>query len=182
MGWRKGWCWPALARLCLSVVALGVDPGLATTGYAFVAEAEDGALSALAFGVIQTAQSEALPARLSELSDQLAALIQQWQPSEAAVESLFFATNARTAMSVGQARGVVLLTVHRAHVPVFEYTPLQVKQAVSGYGKADKRQMQTMVRLLLGLERAPTPDDAADALAVAIAHLRLRRWQNPASL
>ncbi|MCS6772868.1 MAG: crossover junction endodeoxyribonuclease RuvC [Thermoflexales bacterium] len=163
------------------MIALGVDPGLATTGYAFVAEATDGTLTALAYGVITTPQAASLPARLGDLNAQLSALIARWKPNEAAIESLFFATNARTAMSVGQARGVVLLTVYQARLPLFEYTPLQVKQAVSGYGKADKRQMQEMVRLLLRLDQAPKPDDAADALAVAVTHLHLRRWAGAAS-
>lgn len=158
------------------MIAIGIDPGIATTGYGIVREEADGRLTALAHGVIETSKSELLPRRLQALYRQLGALIEAWQPQEAAVEALFFATNAKTAMIVGQARGVVLLTLCNAHVAVHEYTPLQVKQAVSGYGQADKRQMQEMVRVLLGLPSVPRPDDAADALAIAITHLQNRRW------
>lgn len=158
------------------MIAIGIDPGIATTGYGIVREEADGRLIALAHGVIETSKSEPLPRRLQVLHEQLSTLIGMWQPREAAVEELFFATNAKTAMIVGQARGVVLLTLCNAQIPVHEYTPLQVKQAISGYGQADKRQMQEMVRLLLGLTSVPRPDDAADALAIAITHLQNRRW------
>lgn len=159
-----------------AVIVLGVDPGLATSGYGVVHERRDGSLEALTYGVIETPKGEPLAQRLAALHKQLQALIAAWQPDAAAIEALFFATNARTAMSVGQARGVVLLTLHQAGLPIAEYTPLQVKQAVSGYGQADKQQVQRMVQLLLGLPSIPQPDDAADALAVAITHLHHRRW------
>ncbi|GIV85196.1 MAG: crossover junction endodeoxyribonuclease RuvC [Candidatus Roseilinea sp.] len=158
------------------MITLGIDPGIATTGYGIVREEADGRLVALAHGAIETPKGEALPRRLQMLQRQLEALIAAWQPEEAAVEELFFATNAKTAMIVGQARGVVLLTLCNAQIEVHEYTPLQVKQAVSGYGQADKRQMKEMVRLLLGLPAIPQPDDAADALAIAVTHLQSRRW------
>ena len=106
---------------------------------------------------------------------QLRALVMEWKPDEVAVEELFFATNAKTAIVVGEARGVILLTLFEAGVPISEYTPLQVKQAVSGYGAADKKQMQEMVRMLLRLAKIPKPDDAADALAIAVTHLQSRR-------
>ncbi|BCX05156.1 MAG: crossover junction endodeoxyribonuclease RuvC [Candidatus Roseilinea sp.] len=158
------------------MIAIGIDPGIATTGYGVVREEADGRLTALTHGVIETPKGESLPRRLQMLQQQLDALITTWQPQEAAVEELFFATNAKTAMIVGQARGVVLLTLCNAQIEVHEYTPLQVKQAISGYGQADKRQMQEMVRLLLNLPAIPRPDDAADALAIAVTHLQSRKW------
>lgn len=153
------------------MVALGIDPGLATTGFGIVRESEAGDLTALAWGVIETPKTEALPRRLVSLRQQLIRLIEQWRPTACAVEALFFASNARTAMAVGQARGVALMTLCEAGLTIGEYTPLQVKQAVAGYGQADKKQMQAMVRLLLSLDAIPRPDDAADALAVAITHI-----------
>jgi crossover junction endodeoxyribonuclease RuvC len=148
---------------------LGVDPGIAITGYGVVEEAGMD-LKPLAFGAIRTPAGQSLPTRLQLIYRGLRALAAEWQPSAAAVEEIFFSSNARTAMSVGQARGVVLLALADAGLDVAEYTPLEVKQAVTGYGGADKAQMQEMVRLLLNLPEIPRPDDAADALAVAICH------------
>ena len=156
------------------MLVLGVDPGLATTGYGLVREAEGG-LQAVAYGVVTTSAEDALPERLRQLYRELSALIQKYQPDEGAVEELFFSQNVRTAMSVGQARGVALLALADANLPVTDYTPLTVKQAVSGFGGADKIQMQTTVKMLLRLESLPRPDDAADALAVAICHLHSAR-------
>lgn len=153
---------------------LGVDPGTATTGYGLVEETADG-LRVLAFGVISTPPEQALPQRLQTIYRELVALARRWQPEAAAVEELFFSSNARTAMSVGQARGVALLALADAGLEVAEYSPLAVKQALTGYGKADKHQMQEMTRLLLGLAEIPRPDDAADALAVAVCHLHSAR-------
>ena len=153
---------------------LGIDPGTATTGYGVVEEV-GGDLTSLAFGVIRTPAGQPLPARLQSIYRAVRALATEWQPAAAAVEELFFSSNVRTAMSVGQARGVTLLALADAGLDVAEYTPLTVKQAVTGYGNADKMQMQEMVRLLLRLEKAPRPDDAADALAVAICHLHSAR-------
>lgn len=153
---------------------LGVDPGTATTGYGLVEEDAEG-LRALAFGVISTPPDQALPRRLQTIYRELVALASRWQPDAAVVEELFFSSNARTAMSVGQARGVALLALADAGLEVAEYSPLAVKQALTGYGKADKHQMQEMTRLLLGLEDVPRPDDAADALAVAVCHLHSAR-------
>jgi crossover junction endodeoxyribonuclease RuvC len=157
-------------------IALGIDPGIATTGFGVVREERNGQFALLAHGVIETPKTEPLPRRLQLLNQQLRDLLETWQPSEVAVEELFFATNAKTAMIVGQARGVILLTLQNAGVEIHEYTPLQVKQAVSGYGQADKKQMQEMVRMLLDLPKIPKPDDAADALAIAITHLQSRKW------
>jgi len=153
---------------------LGIDPGTAITGYGVVEDA-DGGLRALAFGVIRTPARQPLPSRLQVIYRGVRALVVEWEPSAASVEELFFSSNARTAMSVGQARGVALLALADAGLDVAEYTPTTIKQAVTGYGGADKAQMQEMVRLLLGLEKTPRPDDAADALAVAICHFNSAR-------
>jgi crossover junction endodeoxyribonuclease RuvC len=153
---------------------LGIDPGTATTGYGVVEE-EGGDLKALAFGVIRTPADQSLPTRLQMIYRATRELATKWEPTAAAVEELFFSRNVRTAMSVGQARGVALLALADAGLSVAEYAPLAIKQAVTGYGGADKAQMQEMVRLLLGLEETPRPDDAADALAVAICHFHSAR-------
>ncbi|HIQ01960.1 MAG TPA: crossover junction endodeoxyribonuclease RuvC [Anaerolineales bacterium] len=155
---------------------LGVDPGTATTGYGVVEEAEEG-LQALAYGVVTTPAGQPLPERLQTIYREIVRLVREWEPDEAAVEELYFSANVRTAMSVGQARGVVLLALADAGLAVAEYSPLAVKQALTGYGRADKRQMQGMVRMLLGLPEVPRPDDAADALAVAVCHLHSARMR-----
>jgi len=161
---------------------LGVDPGTATTGFAVVEETTD-SLRALVYGVVTTPSDQALPQRLQTIHRKVVKLAQDWEPDAAAVEELYFSVNARTAMSVGQARGVILLAMAEAGLPVSEYSPLVIKQALTGYGGADKRQMQEMVRMVLGLSETPRPDDAADALAVAVCHLhsaRLRALENSA--
>ena len=158
------------------MIALGIDPGIATTGYGVVREEKTGQLTALAYGVILTPKTSLLPERLQLLRSELKGLLAEWQPQICAVEELFFASNVKTAITVGQARGVILLTIADAGLPVGEYTPLQVKQAISGYGQADKKQMQEMVRMLLNLRTIPKPDDAADALAIAITHIQMRRY------
>jgi len=150
------------------MITLGVDPGTARLGFGIVRAGEPS--TTLAFGVIETPAGAPMPDRLSALYDGLIALIDKHAPTVLAVEQLFFARNVTNAMTVGQARGVVLLAAARSGLPVAEYTPAEVKQAVVGYGKADKGQMQEMVRLILGLDRPPRPDDAADALAVALCH------------
>jgi len=152
------------------MLVLGIDPGLATTGYGLVHKTQDG-LQAVAYGVVTTPAKQPLPDRLQQLYRELSALIKDHRPDESAVEELFFSRNARTAMIVGQARGVVLLALADANLAVAEYTPLAIKQAISGFGGADKRQIQTMVKMLLNLEHIPRPDDAADALAVAVCHI-----------
>jgi len=151
-------------------VVLGVDPGIAITGYGIVRQKHD-ALEPVTYGVITTPAGLPLPRRLQHLYRELVALIERYRPDEAAVEELFFARNARTALSVGHARGVILLALADGGLPTYEYTPLQVKQSITGYGRADKEQMQDMVRLLLQLQAIPKPDDAADALAIAICHI-----------
>jgi len=153
---------------------LGIDPGTAITGYGVVGEVQ-GELQPLAFGVIKTPADQPLPRRLQLIYRAISDLAEEWKPTAAAVEELFFSRNVRTAMSVGHARGVTLLALADAGLDVAEYTPLAIKQAVTGYGNADKAQIQEMVRLLLRLEKVPRPDDAADALAVAICHLHSAR-------
>jgi crossover junction endodeoxyribonuclease RuvC len=153
---------------------LGIDPGTAITGYGLVEEV-GGDLKLVAFGVIRTPADQPLPRRLQLIYHAVSDLAEEWEPEAAAVEELFFSRNVRTAMSVGQARGVTLLALADAGLDVAEYTPLAIKQAVTGYGNADKMQVQEMVRLLLELAEVPRPDDAADALAVAICHLHSAR-------
>ena len=156
------------------MVFLGIDPGTAITGYGLIRE-EGSSLRAVAYGAITTPPDLALPQRLVLLHRALDDLIRLHRPASAAVEQIFFSRNARTALAVGHARGVVLMTLAQAGLPVAEYTPLEVKQAVTGYGRADKRQIQEMVRVLIGLPQIPKPDDAADALAIAICHLHSSR-------
>ncbi len=160
------------------MLAIGIDPGTAITGYGLVQENEDGGLSIVDFGAILTSADQPMPERLLELYRRLHDILLLHHPQIGAVEKLFFQRNVRTAISVGQARGVALLALAQAGVSVSEYTPLEVKNAVVGYGGADKNQVQQMVRALLGLEDIPRPDDAADALAVAICHLHSAQWQN----
>jgi len=156
-------------------LALGIDPGTATTGYGFVRLQPDGSLLAVNYGVITTPKNTPAPDRLMTLYEQMGELLREYKPETAAVEKLFFQRNVTTAISVGQARGVMLLSLAQARLDVFEYTPNEVKQAVAGYGSAGKRQVQEMVRVLLSLDDIPKPDDAADALAVAICHLHSAR-------
>lgn len=157
------------------MLVLGIDPGTATTGYGLVRENPDGSLVVVDFGVILTPAKLPMPERLLELYKRLNEILLLHRPQSGAVEKLFFQSNVRTALSVGQARGVVLLALAQAGLDVAEYTPLQVKSAVAGYGGAGKAQVQQMVAALLSLPEVPTPDDAADALAVAICHVHSYR-------
>jgi crossover junction endodeoxyribonuclease RuvC len=150
------------------VITLGIDPGTARLGYGVIENADDPIL--IDYGVFETAATADMPSRLSGLFNAVTDLISRHQPDVLAVEQLFFARNVTTAISVGQARGVILLAAARASLGVAEYSPSEVKHAVVGYGKADKAQMQEMVRIILGMDRTPQPDDAADALAVALCH------------
>jgi crossover junction endodeoxyribonuclease RuvC len=159
---------------------IGIDPGTAITGWGVV-EGEDNYLSLVAAGVITTSAGTPLPKRLQIIYHELTLLIEEWQPESSAVEELFFSKNAKTALAVGHGRGVALLALANANLSIAEYKPLEVKQAITGYGGADKWQIQQMVKLLLSLDDIPRPDDAADALAVAICHLhsvRLRSLEN----
>jgi crossover junction endodeoxyribonuclease RuvC len=156
------------------MLLLGIDPGTAITGYGLIAQ-QGNHIKQVCHGVIRTEANLELAARLLKIHRQLEQLIQEYQPAAVAVEQLFFNKNTRTALAVGQARGVILLAAAQAGLEIFEYTPLQVKQAVVGYGRAEKSQIQEMVRMLLCLPELPKPDDAADALAIAICHAHSRK-------
>ncbi|MGH2562628.1 MAG: crossover junction endodeoxyribonuclease RuvC [Thermomicrobiales bacterium] len=151
------------------MITLGIDPGTALLGYGVVAS--DGDPSLIEFGVVETRPDLPMPERLVSLYDYVAELLDRHRPDAVSIEQLFFARNVTTAIAVGQARGVVLLAAAKAGVGVVEYSPSEIKHAVVGYGRADKAQIQEMVRIILGLAEAPRPDDAADALAVAICHV-----------
>jgi crossover junction endodeoxyribonuclease RuvC len=157
-------------------LALGIDPGTATTGYGLVRLNPDGELVAVKYGVILTPKEDSASARLETIYDRMRDLLKEHKPDTAAVEKLYFARNVTTALAVGQARGVVMLSIQQAGIEAFEYTPKEIKNAVTGHGGADKRQVQEMVRALLQLDSIPKPDDAADALAVAITHLNTTRY------
>lgn len=151
------------------MITFGIDPGTAILGWGVVEE-RSGTLSMIAYGVVRTPAGTEQSQRLLQLHTELSTLLQKYKPDSAAVEELFFSKNVTTALAVGQARGVALLSLAQCSIPIFEYKPLVVKQAVAGYGGADKKQMQEMVRMTLRLEAVPKPDDAADALAIAICH------------
>lgn len=157
------------------MIILGIDPGTATTGYGLIEE-KGGNLSLVDYGVILTKPTHTLEQRLEILYDQLGDIIDEYNPDEIAIEELFFSTNVKTAMAVGHARGVILLATQKAGVPMSEYTPNQVKNGICGYGSADKKQVQKMVQMLLKLDEMPQPDDAADALAIAICHSSSRKY------
>ena len=148
-------------------IMLGVDPGPADTGYGFIIK-EGQKLKIITCGSIKTSAKDDFIKRLEIIHQELEKLIKKHKPDVVAVEQLFFCKNVKTALLVGQARGVCLMTISENNLPIFEYTPMQVKQALTSYGKADKKQVGQMVRLLLNLKSVPKPDDAADALAVAI--------------
>ena len=155
---------------------LGLDPGTATTGYGII-DAEDGRLTLVVYGVFSTPATDGAPQRLQSIFHQLNDLLAAHRPDTAGVEQVFFGRNITTAIAVGQARGVLLLALAEAGVPVSEYSPPKVKEAVTGYGKAEKAQVQLMVRHLLDLAETPHPDDAADALAVAITHAQFESFR-----
>ena len=148
---------------------LGIDPGVATTGWAIIDFGEDNKPHPVDYGAILTAKELTISQRLEEIYKDLNELIIKFKPGYAGVETLLFCNNAKTAITVGEARGVVLLTLQQHNIPLEEFTPLQVKDAITGYGKADKRQVQENVKTICELDEIPKPDDAADALAIAIA-------------
>lgn len=148
---------------------LGIDPGFGRTGYGVI-ETQDGQMRAVEFGCVETAAHSPIGERLHAVHRGVADVISRLEPDAVAIEQLFFSRNVTTALHAAEARGVVVLAAQMAGVSQFEYTPLQVKQAVVGYGRAEKRQVQEMVRILLSMREIPRPDDAADALAVALAH------------
>jgi len=156
---------------------LGLDPGTATTGYGIV-DANDGVLTAVTYGTITTPAKTPMPSRLQTIEQELKQLLQTYQPDTAGIEEVFFGRNVTTAITVGQARGVLMLTLANAGISIGEYSPPKIKESVTGYGKADKNQVQLMIRNLLDLEETPRPDDAADGLAVAITHYHYQRFES----
>lgn len=148
---------------------IGIDPGIAIVGFGIL-EKRGSQLLPIQYGSIQTEAGLSVPLRLKQIFSAMENLVATYKPDEMAVEKLFFNKNVTTAFTVGQARGVILLAAELSGIPVHEYTPLQVKQAVTGYGAADKKQIQEMVRILLKLQAVPKPDDVADALGIAITH------------
>ena len=162
------------------MLILGIDPGFAIVGFGLV-ETAGGRQRLVNCGAITTPAGDPLPARLLQIADDMDLLLERFKPEAMAVEELFFTNNITTGIGVAQARGVILLAAEKRGVPIFEYSPSQVKQAVVGYGKAEKRQVMDMTRRLLGLAAPPKPDDAADAVAVALCHARsfTSRLQSP---
>lgn len=152
------------------MIILGIDPGLATLGYGVLRTDRNGNAECLDYGVILTPKEENLPVRLAMIEEGLNKLLDKFTPDEVAVEELFFAKNVTTGIAVAHARGVILLTCVKRCGRLFEYTPMQIKQALTGYGKAEKKQIQLVTSNLLRLKSVPRPDDAADALAVALCH------------
>jgi crossover junction endodeoxyribonuclease RuvC len=158
-----------------NLIVLGIDPGVATTGYAFI-NSKTTTNEVVDFGIISTSPKQNFSDRLKFIHQSLDSLIKKFKPDIVVVEQLYFAKNVKTALSVGQARGVILLTAILNKLPLYEFTPLQVKQSVCGYGKADKKQVQDMVKVLLKLKSIPKPDDAADALAIALTYLNSKSY------
>lgn len=150
---------------------LGIDPGIAIVGFGLI-ESNRGSVRMLQYGAVTTEAGLPLATRLVQIENDMTALIAQLKPDEIAVEELFFSKNITTGIAVAHGRGVILCTAERLGIPIFEYTPMQVKQAVAGYGLADKKQVMDMTKRLLKLKAVPKPDDAADALAIAICHAR----------
>lgn len=158
------------------MIILGLDPGLATLGYGVVEKDEKGVCRAVDFGVIVTPKEEGLPVRLAMLEEGIGKILEKYNPDEVAIEELFFSKNITTGIAVAHARGVALLTCVKKCGRLYEYTPMQIKQALTGYGKAEKKQIQTVVASLLKLKSIPKPDDAADALGVALCHAFTSRF------
>jgi crossover junction endodeoxyribonuclease RuvC len=158
------------------MLVIGIDPGTAITGYGLVREEQDGALTVVDYGIIRTPAKSPMPQRLLQLYRELKQIALLHRPDSGAVEKLFFQKNVRTAISVGQGRGVAILALAEADIEIAEYSPLEIKQSIAGYGGADKAQMQYMVKALLHLDEIPQPDDAADALAVAVCHIHSARF------
>lgn len=151
------------------MIILGIDPGYAIVGYGVI-KYENSRYVTLDYGAVTTQAKTAFTTRLEQIYDGVIEIAERWKPQAMSVEKLFFNSNTKTAIDVAQARGVILLAAIKSGVPVYEYTPLQVKQAVVGYGRAEKKQVMELTRLILGLQKVPKPDDTADALAMAICH------------
>ena len=151
------------------MIVFGIDPGIAIVGYGVI-EYIGNKFNVIDYGAVQTSNECSFPIRLKTVYDEISALLEKYKPDALAIEELFFNKNSKTAIIIGQARGALVLAAVNKGIEIYEYTPLQVKQGVVGYGRADKRQIQEMVKILLNLEKIPKPDDVADALAVAICH------------
>lgn len=152
------------------MIILGIDPGIATLGYGVIEKDERGNFRAVDYGVVLTPKEEGLPVRLAMLEEGVQKILDKYRPDEVAMEELFFSKNITTGIAVAHARGVALLTCVKACGKLYEYTPMQIKQALTGYGKADKKQIQSVVASMLRLQSIPKPDDAADALGIALCH------------
>ncbi|MBL7141529.1 crossover junction endodeoxyribonuclease RuvC [Patescibacteria group bacterium] len=157
------------------MIIMGIDPGIATVGYAFIS-LKGNKLSAVDYGCIRTSKKQIFSQRLVEIYKELKKIIKKYQPDKIAIENLYFAKNVKTAINVGQARGVAVLAAAENKIQIFEFTPLQVKQALTGYGRASKKQVQEMVKAVCNLKTTPRPDDAADALAIAITCIQTKSF------
>jgi crossover junction endodeoxyribonuclease RuvC len=164
------------------MIIVGFDPGIATLGYGVIKTEKGSRPEMIDYGIVSTPKDENLAVRLAMLEKGVSQIIAKFQPDEIAVEELFFAKNVKTGIAVAHARGVILLTAIKECGKIFEYTPLQIKQALTGYGRAEKNQIQQMVKTTLKLKSIPRPDDAADALAVAICHAQTNKFGNIFSL
>ena len=160
---------------------LGIDPGLATVGWGVI-DYNQGKAKVVAYGTILTSKNDTFPTRLKTIEEDLKVIIAKYKPDESALEELFFNNNVTTAIHVAEARGVIVLTLAKECGKLFEYTPLQIKQALTGYGRAEKHQIQEMTKLLLGLDKIPRPDDAADALAIALTHSQTSKMNSVFSI
>ncbi len=149
------------------MIVIGIDPGTATTGYGIVKKDGDNFIC-LEYGVIETSKKDSPASRLHSLNKDLSLIIEKYSPEFLAIENIYFFKNLKTVLPVSQAKGVIMLTAEIAKIPIFEFTPLEVKMTITGYGRADKKQVQEMVKINLNLEENPHPDDAADALGIAI--------------
>ena len=158
------------------MIILGIDPGIATLGYGVIEKDARGNCRAVDYGVVVTPKEEGLPVRLAMLEEGISKILEKHKPDEVAMEELFFSKNITTGIAVAHARGVALLTCVKACGKLYEYTPMQIKQALTGYGRAEKRQIQSVVTSLLHLQTIPKPDDAADALAIALCHASASRF------
>lgn len=150
------------------MITIGIDPGTATTGFGIIEKTSKGEIRLLDYGCIKTATRLEMGTRLNQIAQDLKTLIKKWKPTRASIEKIFFSKNVKTAITVAQARGVILQIFEENQIAQDEYTPLQVKSAVCGYGKADKKMVQEMIKIILNLSKVPKPDDAADAIALAL--------------
>lgn len=156
------------------MIVIGIDPGLATVGFGVIKTEKEKA-TPISYGCIRTSPDKETPARLLEIYNEITSLFEKYKPEVIAVEKLFFSKNVTNALSVSEARGVIFLAAQQQNIPIFEYTPNQVKQAITGSGRADKKQVQEMIKRLLGLDEIPEPDDAADGLSIALCHINIMR-------